>query len=189
MKSIAIFGGTFDPVHLGHLELVKAARQSEDLDQVMFMPCWQSPFKGKTIANGQQRYHMLELAIAELGMGDWATVGDFEINRETPSYSWQTVAHFREQMPDVNWHWIVCTDQWRVIDRWAEADKLRQWLSFIVLTRDGEKVESRSGWSHRSVAFEHPASASEIRADFTKFGETWLASSVYRFCFENIIYG
>lgn len=188
MKSIAIFGGTFDPVHLGHLELVQAAKQAVDLDEILLMPCWQSPFKGKTIATGQQRFEMLQLAIEDQGIADWATVSDFEINRQQPSYSWQTVANFREQMPEVNWYWIVGTDQWQVIENWAESEKLKQWLKFIVLTRDGQRVESKQGWSHCSVAFDHPASASQLRTDFNQFGKQWLSKSVYEYCSKHRLY-
>ena len=183
---IALFGGSFDPVHLGHLELAKAALTKEKLDQVIFIPCWQSPFKGKTIASGEQRLTMLRLAIDELEL-NWAEVSDFEILRPEPSFSWQTVEHFREAVDDAEWYWILGTDQWNAIEKWAEPEKLRSWLRFIVATRGGQEVEPRKGWNNLAIEFEHPASATRIRETFSEHRD-WLPEDVASFCEEEKIY-
>ena len=177
MKKIALYGGTFDPVHLGHLNLVEEARKQVALDRVIFVPCWQSPFKSATVASGEQRYTMLKLAIEERKFEQWAEVSDFEIQRPKPSYSWQTARHYHESDPTTKWHWILGTDQWNQIDQWAEPEILAELLDFIVVTRDGDQVIKRDGWNYTKVTFEHPASASAIREDLSSYTD-WLPGAI-----------
>ncbi|MDF1753006.1 MAG: nicotinate (nicotinamide) nucleotide adenylyltransferase [Verrucomicrobiales bacterium] len=188
MKRKAIFGGTFDPVHLGHLELVKTAKAAANLDEVLLMPCWQSPFKGKAVASGQQRYDMLKLALEnrdELLSG--MRVSDYEILRPKPSYSWQTAKHFHDAEPDTEWWWILGTDQWNQLENWAQPESLRTLLRFIVLTRDGDEIEAKEGWHHIAVPFSHPASSTGIRNDFEKYRH-WLVPEVAEYCVEQSLY-
>lgn len=189
MRRIAIFGGSFDPVHLGHIELVKRAREVAGLHKVILMPCWQSPFKGKTIATGQQRFEMLQAAVREQKIGDWTEASDFEISRPEASYSWKTVEELAAQYDkvDYEWYWILGTDQWELIESWAEPEKLRKSLHFIVVTRDGNEVAPRKGWRHTPVQFSHPASATGIRNSFEEH-KNWLSPAVAEYCADHKIY-
>lgn len=175
----AIFGGSFDPVHRGHLAMARLARERLHLDGLTFVPCSVSPFKKGTVATGEQRLRMLELALADSGM-DWATVSDFELNRPAPSYSWETARHFSSSYPGVEWCWILGTDQWDQIEQWARPESLRELLHFIVFSREGDAVIDRPGWRYTAIPFEHPASSTAIRADFSGHGE-WLTESVREF--------
>ncbi len=186
-QRLALFGGTFDPVHNGHLDLVEKAREHCRLDRVIFVPCARSPFKdSETHATSEQRFSMLELALAERGWSDWASVSRFEIDRDPPSYSWQTAKHFRDTEPDSRLNWIVGADQWEQLDRWAESEKLRQWLDFIVVTRNGSEAHPRPDWRATFLEFEHPASATAIREGRGESG--WLPASVADFIQENSLY-
>lgn len=182
---IAIFGGSFDPVHRGHLAMAAAARERLPLDGVVFMPCAVSPFKSGTVASGPQRLGMLEAAIRDEQL-DWATVSDFELHRPAPSYSWETVRHFSATQPGVGWHWILGTDQWEQIERWAEPETLRSLLHFIVFSRAGTRVRDRPGWTYTPIEFEHPASSTAIRRDFAGHRD-WLTPGVAELAGE--IYG
>lgn len=181
---IAIFGGSFDPVHRGHLAMAAAARERLSLEGVVFMPCAVSPFKRGTVASGPQRLGMLEAAIRDEQL-DWAAVSDFELNRPAPSYSWETARHFTATQPGVSWHWILGTDQWEQIERWAEPETLRTLLHFIVFTRAGAVVRDRPGWRYTAVEFAHPASSTAIRRDpgacrdWLTPGVTALAQGIY----------
>ncbi|MEO0416098.1 MAG: hypothetical protein AAF226_14220 [Verrucomicrobiota bacterium] len=79
------------------------------------------------------------------------------------------------------------TDQWNQIDQWAEPDKLRDLLTFIVLTRDGDDVMERDGWRHIAVPFDHPASSRKIRAAYSKYRH-WLPPAVADYCVQNKLY-
>jgi nicotinate-nucleotide adenylyltransferase len=155
------------------------------LDGVIFMPCAASPFKSGTVASGPERLGMLEAAIRETG-SEWATVSDFELHRPAPSYSWETAAHFSTTQPGVAWHWILGTDQWEQIDRWAEPEKLRTLLHFVVFTRAGAVVRDRPGWRYTPVEFAHPASSTAIRRDPGACRD-WLTPGVAKLARE--IYG
>jgi nicotinate-nucleotide adenylyltransferase len=172
----AIFGGSFDPVHRGHLAMAATAREQLALEGVIFVPCAVSPFKSGTVASGAQRREMLGTAIRETGM-DWAAVDEFELHRPSPSYSWETARHFSTSHPDVAWYWILGTDQWDKIDRWAEPDILRDLLHFIVFSRAGAVVRDRPGWRYTAVEFEHPASSTAIRENPAAHGD-WLTPGV-----------
>lgn len=176
---IAIFGGSFDPVHRGHLAMAAIAHERFTLDGVMFVPCAVSPFKSGTTASGPQRCEMLKTALAESAM-EWAGVSDFELNRPAPSYSWETARHFSETRPGVGWYWILGTDQWEQIERWAEPEILRDLLHFIVFSRAGAVVRARPGWRYSPVTFEHPASSTSIREDFDEH-RAWLTPRVAEF--------
>lgn len=185
---IALFGGTFDPVHNGHLDLVALARSACSLDRAIFVPCARSPFKNvEPVASADDRCAMLDLAIEERQWSDWASVSRFEIDRPPPSYSWQTAAHFRETLPPgTRLHWIVGADQWEQIDRWAEPEKLRTWLDFIVVTRCGSHVRPRENWRAVFLEFEHPASATAIRSGT---GEPdWWPQPVARYARQHGLY-
>ena len=187
MSRIAIFGGTFDPVHLGHIELVKRTREVIDLSKVIFVPCHQSPFKGATVATSDQRFEMLKHSIEEQGISEWAVVSDFEISRPGLSYSWETAEAFAGNNPTDEWFWILGTDQWEQIEKWARPEKLQQLLHFIVITRDGNKVIPKQGWKHTAVSFSHPASATKIRTDFETYSQ-WLSAGVAEYCQTHSIY-
>lgn len=185
-RKAAIFGGSFDPVHLGHLAMAEAACERIGLVEVILMPAARSPFKGGTGASGHQRLAMLKIALAESSLRG-ASVSDFELNRPAPSYSWQTAEHFRQLEPATQWHWILGTDQWEQIDRWAEPERLREGLHFIVFTREDATVRERPGWRHTAVTFSHPASSTAIRENFERHRD-WLTPGVADYCEREGIY-
>lgn len=186
-QRLALFGGTFDPVHNGHLELVKKARAECELDRVVFVPCARSPFKGvESVATAQQRCEMIRLAIEERDWFAWVKTSFFEIGSEPPSYSWQTAEHFRREYPGAELHWILGADQWEQIERWAEPEKLRELLHFIVVARAGFNVDPKPGWRATFIEFEHPASATAIRGG--PGDPSWLPDSVSAFCRRENLY-
>lgn len=176
-ERLALFGGTFDPIHRGHLQLALKAKQSLSLDRVIFIPCAISPFKtdAQPRFTGKQRLEMVRQSLTEIDPdGSWANATDYEIDRPPPSYSWQTVEHFDTEANAI--YWILGTDQWEQIDRWARADWLRENVHFIVVTREGNSVRDREGWHYSSLPFSHPASSSAIRRG--EFDTDWLPDSV-----------
>lgn len=187
-EKIALFGGTFDPVHTGHLSLAQLALRECHLDRVIFVPCARSPFKDSpTLADAEQRLAMLRLALDSIRADDWAEVSRLEIDRQPPSYSWETVRHYRERFPHAQFSWILGADQWEQIDQWAESEKLRTWLHFIVVTRRGNRVAPKSGWRTSMLEFDHPASATAIREGRGR--PDWLPDSVATYIREQGLYG
>ena len=160
-ERIALFGGSFDPPHCGHLAIAQAAVEQCGLQRVIFIPCQESPLKGKpSVASGTDRMAMLRLAIDCL---PWASVSDEELSRPGPSYSWQTAEHFANTHPDAMLHWLMGVDQWAALDRWARPDILRERLTFIVFARDGAQPAARGGWRPVFLSGEFPGSSTEAR--------------------------
>lgn len=176
-QRIALFGGTFDPVHAGHLEVAQSAVQELDLDRVIFLPCRQSPHKVEAAgASEGQRYAMLELATQN---AKWAEVSDWEFHQPIPSYSWRTAEAFAERYPDAKFFWLMGQDQWSVIKSWSRADYLASLVDFIVHDRDG--MSSRSGEGVSFLGGDHPASSSAIREALARRGKlpsSWLPPGV-----------
>lgn len=181
----ALFGGSFDPVHRGHLAMAAAAREEIRLDRFVFVPAAVSPFKAGTMASGPQRRAMLEIALREAGY-DWAEISDFELARHAPSYSWETAGHYAACFPNTVWYWVLGTDQWAQIERWAEPERLRQTLHFLVFARQGQEVLPRPGWRSTAIPFDHPASSSAIREDFPAHRD-WLLPGVAAYWEQEVL--
>ena len=158
--SIALFGGSFDPIHLGHVGLLEAASSSLGIDEIHLIPCKQSPHKENTpLASDQQRLEMCQLATAHIPS---VHVSDLEVTRDTPSYSWMTVEHYQKQYPNASLYWIMGTDQWDTLEHWSKAEFLKESLTFIVIERQ-HPVQSKDGFRYQTVSFNHEISATEIR--------------------------
>jgi len=160
-KRIGIFGGSFDPVHEGHIHLADLARQAVSLDEVWFIPCNISPHKtGSPPTPGETRVKWLEIALAKF---PWAKIAKFELENEAPSYSYMTMQALAEMYPGNNWFWIMGGDQWTALPTWKHPEIIAELTSFIVLARNGAEILPRPGYRLQVVSGEHPASSTEIR--------------------------
>lgn len=162
VRRICLFGGSFDPVHEGHLTIASAAREACALDEVIFLPAACSPFKqGKQhFLTDEERMELLQLATAEQ---PWARVSDLDLTLPPPSWSWRLAAHFRELYPRAELYWLLGTDQWEQLHRWARYDYLLEQLCFIVYHR-GTEPQLREGARSVFLSGDHPASSSRIRS-------------------------
>ena len=186
-RKIALFGGTFDPVHLGHVYLADLARKALALDEVRFLPCRISPHKtGRVCAPADGRLEMLRLATEGLA---WAVVDDCETRRDGPSYSYQTAEALSVQFPGARLFWIMGMDQWEALPDWAEPRRLADIVEFIVFAR-GNTPAPRDGYRLHLVEGEHPASSSTIRYAIAsgEMEHPWLAPNVARWIREHGLY-
>ena len=134
MLKIAIYGGTFDPIHHGHLILAREARERLGLDRIIFIPAAMSPFKTKSASSGEIRISMVRAAIAdEPGFA----VDDCELQRPPPSYTIDTVQEITEREPDAEIFCLIGDDNVRGLSKWHRADELRKMVRFVVLDRSG----------------------------------------------------
>lgn len=176
-KKIALFGGTFDPVHLGHIHLATLAKEALELDEVRFLPCRISPHKeGSQPASGEDRCEMLRLATEDV---PWAVVDDFELHQPSPSYSFQTAKAMAARFPDARLFWIMGGDQWNSLPHWKNPDRLAELVEFVVLSR-GEPIKPLKGYRLHVVDGRHHASATKIR-EAIESGESthpWLDARV-----------
>ena len=140
---LGIYGGTFDPVHTGHLLLARDALEQCRLHSVLFVPCAQSPLKKKgPVATDVQRVAMLKLALK----GEprfW--LSHCELDRPAPSYAIDTAREIQEAFPRAQLFWMLGEDQWALLDQWREADALRRLVRFIRLPRGDEGERKPAG--------------------------------------------
>ena len=130
---LGLYGGTFDPVHLGHLILAHDALEQLKLDAVLFIPARQSPFKpGKTGANEKQRLAMLKLALKGR---EKFWLSRCELDRPAPSYAIDTAAEIHEAFPHAKLHWLIGADQLPDLHRWHRVAELKKLVTFALLPR------------------------------------------------------
>jgi nicotinate-nucleotide adenylyltransferase len=148
MKRIGIIGGTFDPVHFGHLILAEQARTEACLDQVVFMPAMVQPFKlNKKSAEGEHRLAMLREAIAG---NPYFSVSGKELDSPEISYTIHTLRELRKQYgTDTELCFIIGTDAFLSVEKWYAADELLEDYVFVVGMRPGYREEELSSLESR----------------------------------------
>jgi len=130
---LGIYGGTFDPVHQGHLLLARDALEQLRLDAILFVPCGRSPLKSrKPRATDAQRVAMLRLALKSHSHF-WLT--RCELDRPAPSYAYDTAMEIREAFPRAELFWLIGADQLAGLDQWHRPDDLRRLVTFVLLPR------------------------------------------------------
>jgi nicotinate-nucleotide adenylyltransferase len=137
VERVGIFGGSFDPVHLGHLLLAESALEQLDLDRILFIPAAVSPFKQDRPpgASAAHRLAMLRIAVAHESRFE---VDDRELRRVGPSYTVETVRGLLGDHPGVRFILLIGSDQLPDFARWHEVDELRNLVDIAVLDRGGD---------------------------------------------------
>lgn len=140
MKKIGIIGGTFDPVHYGHLILAEQARVEAALDRVVFMPAMVQPFKLHTkTAEGDHRYAMLLEAVSG---NPYFSVSRKELDSPDISYTIHTLKSLKEEMgEDAELYFIIGTDAFLSLEKWYSAEELLRNFSFVIGMRPGYKEQ------------------------------------------------
>lgn len=136
---IGVFGGTFDPIHMGHLIVAEDARAALELDKILFIPAGQPWFKSyRQITEARHRLAMVRLAVEGNPSFD---VTDIEVRRTGPSYTVDTLAELRDQYPDAEFIVILGIDALREIDRWHQPRKLFDLASVVGMARPGASLD------------------------------------------------
>jgi nicotinate-nucleotide adenylyltransferase len=131
-----LFGGSFDPVHRGHLLVAQAACEELALDRLYFIPAAQSPFKPESQpAPGAQRLRLLRLALA--GQARYE-VDDQEVRRGGPSYTVETVRDYARRLPGSELFYLVGADHVPALPAWRAAEELARLVEFVVIPRPGQ---------------------------------------------------
>ncbi len=136
LQRLGIMGGTFDPIHYGHLRIAELARQAFGLDQVAFVPNGRPAHKDNAgVSGAEARLEMTALAVAS---NPYFACSRMEIDRAGPSYAIDTVRDFRQAYPALDaLYWIIGADTLWEIPTWHQAAHLVQECQFIAVTRPG----------------------------------------------------
>ncbi len=141
-ERIGIFGGTFDPVHTGHLIMAETAFEEFSLDKVILLPAGNPPHKpDREGASGQQRYEMLRLAAEG---NDHFTVSDYEIHKKEKNYTFETLGYFRTVYPDSFLLFIMGGDSLHDFPKWKNPGIICSLAEIAVAVRNNDSIEEFS---------------------------------------------
>ena len=136
MQRLGLFGGAFNPVHLGHLLVAGAALEELQLDKVFFIPAARSPFKqNNDTAPAELRVRWLRLALA--GRTNFE-IDEQEIGRGGVSYSIETARQYANRFPHATLFWLIGADNAPTLDGWRNADELAKLVEFAAVPRPGQ---------------------------------------------------
>jgi nicotinate-nucleotide adenylyltransferase len=164
MEHIGLFGGSFDPVHLGHLLVAQAAREELELARLFFIPAAQSPFKpDRQPTPAPERLRLLRLALAGK---TWCEIDEQEIQRGGVSYTIDTARGYAGRFPEARLCYLIGADQVPQLPQWRAAEELARLVEFVVIPRPGQAGEPLPApFRGRSLAgFPLGVSSSQIRA-------------------------
>ncbi len=134
MSPIGVFGGTFDPIHYGHLRTAFEMLQALRFDEVRFMPCGDPPHRGETFADAKLRYEMVRVATEQQS---GFAVDDRELRREGPSYSMDTLMTLREEFPERSLGLILGMDAFLDLPTWHRWEEIIDVAHIVVAHRPG----------------------------------------------------
>lgn len=193
-KKYGIFGGTFNPPHVGHLEIAKEAKARYGLDRVFFVPSFIPPHKDpKDLVDVGHRANMVKLLIE--GVPEFV-LSEYEISKKTVSYSIDTIRFFETEFPGTKFYFIIGSDAFFYIDKWKESEKVQKLIDFIIYERrDFPSLKINKKFPHLSnllwIENRHiDISSSDIRAQIRGgVNETEeLGTKVYNYIEKNQLY-
>ena len=156
---IAILGGSFDPVHEGHLQMARTALEQLGADAVWFMPAADTPLKDRQLTPAKDRLAMLEAAVENEPRFQVCTL---EMERGGRSYTIDTARALKEQYPDTEFVWLIGNDQLKQFSKWKDVDELVQLMPFAAFSRDGKLSKTR--YPVRPLQMEPvPVSSTQVR--------------------------
>ena len=154
MAKIGILGGTFDPIHNGHLALGKQAYEQFGLDEIWFMPSGHPPHKkGRLVTEGKEREDMVKLAI---GSVPYFVYSDFELKREGNTYTAQTLSLLKDAYPQHEFYFIIGADSLYEIEQWYHPEMVMKQAVLLAAARPYEK--------------DHPDFEKQVKHLVEKFG-------------------
>jgi nicotinate-nucleotide adenylyltransferase len=149
--NIGLFGGTFNPVHLGHLRAAEEIREQRGLDRVVFIPAYEPPHKKRTGVPAADRFEMVRLAI---GGNERFALSDIELRRQGSSYSFETIEHFRARCAAADeLYFIMGLDAFREIHTWKHYPDIFGLCHFVVMSRPGPGLQEADPERHAPAGF------------------------------------
>jgi nicotinate-nucleotide adenylyltransferase len=139
MQKIGIFGGSFNPIHIGHLIAAQETLDAMKLDKVIFIPAGNPPHKSqRNLAAAEDRYDMVKLAIQN---NPGFEISSMEMERSGKTYSFDTLKELKEQCKDIDMHFIIGFDTLKELHTWRNIQGIFDIVSFVVVNRGNEALE------------------------------------------------
>ncbi|MBM3742800.1 MAG: nicotinate (nicotinamide) nucleotide adenylyltransferase [Actinobacteria bacterium] len=185
-KNCAIFGGTFDPIHLGHLHVIDNLLNSKKFDSIVVVPAG-NPAIREAIASPQERLEMVKIALKDRDI----EISDCEVNRPGTSFAIDTAIEIQNQHPGANLHWVIGSDAFAQISSWHKIEELANLVEFLVVERPGPSFIGSQIKANSIKIDALPISATEIRSLIDKRATVSekLPANVYAYIKAKGLYG
>ena len=161
MKTIALFGGSFDPPHLGHKAVVDAVLSTLNVDKVIVMPAYLNPFKREVYAPPELRLKWLQEMFSSYKNVE---VDDFELTCKQKVPSLQTVRHLQKRFEKI--YLVIGADNLALLHKWHGYDELKNSVTFVVATRDDKEIPQEFLSLHVSEPISSTSLREEIKKEF-----------------------
>ena len=155
---IAIFGGSFDPLHLAHVAIVQNALNKLDIDKLIVVPTYLNPFKSSFYLDPQTRFELLKKVFIKF---EQVEVSNYEINQLAPSYSINTVNYLKDLYNPSKIYLIIGEDNIKSLNKWYKYDELKKLVEFVVASRAG--FETKEANEFKSLDININISSTQLR--------------------------
>ena len=190
-RKIGIFGGSFNPIHVGHAIMASYVMQYSVLDQLWLMLSPQNPLKqGLTMAPDHDRLRMAELVTRRL---DGVETSAFELTLPRPSYTIDTLRALQGKFPDDEFHLLIGADNWALFDRWRSHDEILRDFHVIVYPRRGFEIVVPDALANRVAVIDAPlveVSSTGVREALAQGRDVsfYVPDDVFRYIKKNNLY-
>ncbi len=139
---VGVFGGTFNPIHYGHLNSIETVCEKLNFDKMVIVPNFQNPLRAKVEGpTPMERLEMVELVLPTLNQNEEKfEVSDIEVQNENPSYTIETLKELKKEMPNADLHLIIGADQLYQFDQWKDFEGILKIANLVVTSRPGSKL-------------------------------------------------
>ena len=172
-KRVGLFGGTFDPIHYGHLMLAENAYDSLKLDEVLFVVSGKSYLKSN-VSKAKDRLSMTSLAISDNPHFALSTV-ETDRGEDVDSYSYETILTLKSHNPDTDYYFMVGADSFTYMDQWKKADVIFKNTTVTVAFREGSSIEEL-----KNKAKEYKEKYENVNIEFLPFMNIGISSTDIR---------
>ena len=191
MSKIGIFGGSFNPIHVGHALIASYVIENSELDSLWLMVSPQNPLKqGAVIASDYHRLRMTELVSRRI---DNVSTSAFEFNLPKPSFTIDTLNALQEKFPDDEFYLLIGADNWCLFDKWKAGDEIIQKFHVLIYPRRGYDIVVPEKYSNRVQVVNAPLieiSSTQIRERLSQLKDVtfYVPEAVEKYIIKNQLY-
>lgn len=165
MKKIGLFGGSFDPIHKGHIDIASEALKQLDLDEIQLIPTQNNPWKDDTMTSIENRLEMMNIALKNTQKIVVNTI-EIDMKSHEKNYTINTLKLLVKQNPDVQYYYIMGMDQANLFHKWKDAKKISELVQLVAFQRGGYEQKEKNIQKYHFILLKNKpicASSSEIR--------------------------
>ena len=140
MQTIAVFGGSFDPPHLGHLKVIQTIFNSLEVERLFIVPAFLNPFKSQSLFSPKKRLEWIKILVQDLTLP--ITLLDFEIQQNKPTPTYETINFIQQTYKPKKIYLIIGADNLENLPKWYPYEKLKNQVEFVIIPRLNYKIDS-----------------------------------------------